>query len=246
MAGAINKTLHDTIYFNNYAVNIYVYIEKRSNSRVSLCKTGVIIRLPKGMNKHEKNFYISKYTDWANQKLQEIPDFFERKKELYKDYSKINELKLFGQTYSINFLVVENREKISIKNNEIHILAHIQRSKKEISETLARALAKFFNSYMVDKVDVINRQHFQVEVKKVRFRNNKRVWGSCSSRGNLSFSTRLLLCPEKIVDYLIVHELAHFIHRDHSSAYWKCVESVMPDYRESEAWLKKYGANTYF
>jgi predicted metal-dependent hydrolase len=75
-----------------------------------------------------------------------------------------------------------------------------------------------------------------VKIKKLRSR-----WGSCSTRGNLNFNWLLVLAPIEVVDYVVVHELCHFIHPDHSAGFWKLVESVLPDYRARRKWLKTEG-----
>ncbi|MBK7912488.1 MAG: M48 family metallopeptidase [Saprospiraceae bacterium] len=62
----------------------------------------------------------------------------------------------------------------------------------------------------------------------------------------INLSSRLLLTPQFITDYIIVHELAHLVHMNHSAAYWKVVEKVMPEYQKAEAWLKKYGERCNF
>lgn len=66
----------------------------------------------------------------------------------------------------------------------------------------------------------------------------KTRFGSCSSKGNISFSYRLMLYPEAAIDYVVVHELAHLLEMNHSPAFYKIVESVMPDYKERRKLLK--------
>jgi predicted metal-dependent hydrolase len=63
-------------------------------------------------------------------------------------------------------------------------------------------------------------------------------WGSCSSRGTLSFPWRLVMAPLPVIDYVVVHELAHLVEPNHSRRFWLKVESIMPDYREKLTWLK--------
>ena len=74
---------------------------------------------------------------------------------------------------------------------------------------------------------------------KVTLREQKTRWGSCSSNGNLNFNWKLDLMPDEILDYVIVHELAHRIEMNHSERFWKIVEEVLPDYRERRKWLKE-------
>lgn len=75
----------------------------------------------------------------------------------------------------------------------------------------------------------------------VRIKNLRTRWGSCSTLGNLNFNLRLVLAPLEIVDYVVVHELAHLKHKNHSREYWQAVASIMPDFKKRRAWLKENG-----
>ena len=75
----------------------------------------------------------------------------------------------------------------------------------------------------------------------ITIRDQKSRWGSCSSRGTLSFNYRLIFAPPKVLDYVVVHELCHLTHMNHSKDFWNMVASVMPDYKESKSWLKEHG-----
>lgn len=81
---------------------------------------------------------------------------------------------------------------------------------------------------------------------KITIRDQKTRWGSCSSNGTLSFNYRLMLAPPKILDYVVVHELCHLKHMNHSPAFWHAVEDVLPDYRERKQWLKEHGSELTF
>lgn len=72
----------------------------------------------------------------------------------------------------------------------------------------------------------------------IRIKDQKSRWGSCSAKGNLNFNWRLIMAPETISDYVVVHELCHLLHMDHSPEFWQCVEKVIPDYRDRRKWLK--------
>ena len=74
----------------------------------------------------------------------------------------------------------------------------------------------------------------------IRFRKTKRQWGSCSGKNVLSFNTMLMKLPLSVIQYIIVHELAHIKHKHHQKSFWKLVEEHLPDYRQRVAELHTY------
>ena len=75
----------------------------------------------------------------------------------------------------------------------------------------------------------------------ITVRDQKSRWGSCSSRGTLSFNYRLIFAPSGVLDYVVVHELCHLTHMNHSKDFWNMVASVMPDYKVYKNWLRDHG-----
>ncbi len=80
-----------------------------------------------------------------------------------------------------------------------------------------------------------------VEYRQFRLKDQKTRWGSCSALGNINLNWRVILAPECVVDYLVVHELAHLRYLNHSSDFWHVVETYLPDYRGLRSWLKEHG-----
>lgn len=93
---------------------------------------------------------------------------------------------------------------------------------------------------IAERVETFNARHFQSSLGKIRIRNNSSNWGSCSPRNNLSLNFALLFLPTELLDYVIVHELAHTRVRNHSRKYWALVERVLPDYQARKKELKAY------
>ncbi|MDO4312311.1 MAG: SprT family zinc-dependent metalloprotease [Eubacteriales bacterium] len=80
----------------------------------------------------------------------------------------------------------------------------------------------------------------KVSYGRITIRNQKTRWGSCSSKGNLNFNCLLMLMPDEVIDYVVVHELCHRIEMNHSKEFWALVESVLPDYKNHKKWLKEH------
>lgn len=77
--------------------------------------------------------------------------------------------------------------------------------------------------------------------ERITIREQKTRWGSCSGRGTLSFNWKLMLAPPAVLDYVVVHELCHLTHMNHSREFWQAVENILPDYKERRKWLKEHG-----
>lgn len=82
----------------------------------------------------------------------------------------------------------------------------------------------------------------QVDYQRITIRDQKTRWGSCSSNGSLNFNWRLIMAPEPVLDYVVIHELAHRREMNHSPRFWQHVAAVMPDYQVHRNWLRQYGA----
>lgn len=82
-----------------------------------------------------------------------------------------------------------------------------------------------------------------VKPKSVTLKDYKSRWGSCSSNGDISYNWKIIIAPHRIIDYVVVHELCHMHQHNHSPAFWKLVERVFSDYKESRQWLKVNGVN---
>ncbi len=96
-----------------------------------------------------------------------------------------------------------------------HYLTH-----KEAARALVHARLAFFNA------------HYQHPLRKVFIKNLKSRWGSCSSRGNLNFNYKIVFLPPAVADYIVVHELCHIKHFNHSAEFWALVEQTTPRYKD--------------
>ena len=91
-----------------------------------------------------------------------------------------------------------------------------------------------------DLIDRYTRQ-YGFQVNQVRITSAMTRWGSCSGKNNLNFTYRLSMAPLEVIEYVVVHELAHLKVRDHSQAFWTAVAEILPDYDKHRKWLKIHG-----
>lgn len=118
----------------------------------------------------------------------------------------------------------------------------IKKQKKEPALTNAEIekLCQKALSVIPDKVKYYA-EIMGVTYGRITIRNQKTRWGSCSSKGNLNFNCLLMLMPDKVLDYVVVHELCHLKQMNHSKKFWKEVERYMPDYKNYKKWLNENG-----
>lgn len=84
-------------------------------------------------------------------------------------------------------------------------------------------------------------KRFTDQPYQIKLSNAQTRWGTCSSRRIIRLAWRVIMAPPEVIDNVIVHELAHFVHSNHSKAFWQAVASVCPDYKQARAWLRNFG-----
>lgn len=129
--------------------------------------------------------------------------------------------------------ITENLKKVKERQKERE---EIQKLTMDEVKQLADIALKVIPEKVKHYAEIMN-----VQYGRITIRNQKTRWGSCSEKGNLNFNCLLMLAPDKVVDYVVVHELCHLIEMNHSKAFWQQVEGVMPDYKIYRQWLKVNG-----
>ena len=123
----------------------------------------------------------------------------------------------------------QTKKTLAEKENRIH------RSEAELKKLKEQA-----RMVLTEKTDYY-KSIIGVEYKRLRIGDQKTRWGSCSSKATISYNWRLVLMPEEIMDYVVVHELCHLLEMNHSEFFWNHVSDVIPDYKVRRKWLKKNG-----
>ena len=148
---------------------------------------------------------------------------------------------LRGRRVALETRERDGRLEIWLDNQRVQAAASEENLRPAVEQHL-RALAR---KELTERAEELARQH-GAPIRRVTVRNQKSRWGSCSVRGTISLNWRLIQVPEAVRDYLILHELMHLRHLNHSARFWAAVESVCPDYRAAEAWLKHHSAEVGF
>ena len=226
-----------------------IYLEKRNNTRVSIGRTGVHIRVPFNMPREDMFKEIIRLKRWAIQKLEEKP--LEIKQKGSRTYQDGEKLTVGDEEYLIRlFFNPKQSSSAKVNGNTFYLnissLLPEDTKQKHISVLISRLAARKKKQYIEQRIHTINEKHFNAKVNKIFLKYNVSNWGSCSNHNNINISTRLLFAPDEVIDYICIHELAHLQERGHSAAFWKLVGKAMPDYKEKEKWLKENSSKCWF
>jgi len=193
----------------------------------------VLVRAPKILTIDKINKIIELKNYWIHKSISELKEL--NKSKIRRQVVNGEGFLFLGKSYRLK--IDKKSKKLSLKNNFFII------NPKEIK----KAKRHFINFYKTKGESLINKRvkyykkKLGVEPKRIRIRELKNRWASRGSK-TLNFHWKIVLAPISIIDYIIVHELAHYIKPNHSDEFWEIVESVMPDYNKRKDWLKINGA----
>ena len=222
-------------------IPLRIHSERRKNIRIATGKARVNLRLPLFLSNKEIEKYLDWAKDWMEKQFKEDDAF----QSLYtpKIYLSGDEFSIRNESFTLS-IIEEDRQShtAKIKNQIIDIKLSIhdtkQHTQKAIKHLLSRVLSHRYLPEITKRVNELNSEFFGKEIKNVKLKYTTSNWGSCSSTGNINLSSRLLFAPKEVLDYVIIHELAHTIEMNHSARFWNLVRNAMPDYKEKEKWLK--------
>jgi len=156
--------------------------------------------------------------------------------------------------------VFEEGEKIPVLDEEKEIFIEKRRSsevgekvflaehlveRNSVKEEVERALKKEARQVFQEKAEKFSRE-ISEDFGKIYLRDQETRWGSCSSKKNLNFNWRLILGPEEVLEYVVVHELVHLEEMNHGERFWQKVKRIFPKHEESREWLESNSAELVF
>lgn len=232
----------ETFNANGIQYLIKIYFEDRKNTRVSIRRTNINIRIPDFFSQKEKMQHIQSMKLWATKKIINNPHCF--KPEPQKEYINGEKLIVGEDEYTLKIDFKDKKNSSAkLQGQIIHLSISNNLTKnqqnKHISSLTSRCIAKQRLPKLQSKIEELNKKYFNQKIGKIFFKYNKSNWGSCSHANNINISTRLLFAPDEVLEYVCVHELAHLLEHNHSEKYWALVRKVMPDYKTKEIWLKE-------
>jgi predicted metal-dependent hydrolase len=191
----------------------------------------LIVRAPMKMPMHEIEKFIEQKSRWIIAKQQQAQNHIAANpKKQFVDGEKFLYL---GQPYSLK--ITTNSEIQLAESLELPTIM-LPRAAEHLLAWYKCEAKKIFN----DRVEF----HSQISGLKhngIRISNARARWGSCTAKNKLNFTWRLIMAPLEVIDYVIVHELAHISEKNHGKHFWNLVTKWFPHHKASRLWLRKYG-----
>jgi predicted metal-dependent hydrolase len=191
---------------------------------------GVEVRAPLRMTGAEIDRFVESKREWILRQLDKQADLAERKAAFSLDYGSL--LPYRGKEYSIR-----GQDKRRVRFDDAFIIP-ADLPPEQIKHACVQIYRLLARRDLIEKV-IEYAAKMGVNPSNVRINDARTRWGSCSSKHSLNFSWRIVMADDDVIDYLVVHELAHIKELNHSARFWATVGGILPDYKERQARLKE-------
>lgn len=210
------------IQLGEQTLQLHIQYAKRKKISLQIDMVGlIIVKAPSGTSEEMIRSSVQRHQEWILESLQR--NAAARQLPAPKEYQEEGRFLYLGKEVLLHELI-ETGERDA--------------------EKLKLELKKFYFSSL-KKIVAERITHYQkvlkVKPKSIEVVESRTKWGSCSADKKLTFNYRLAMAPPEVIDYVIIHELCHLLHMNHDRSFWRRLGSVMPDYKEKEAFLARQG-----
>lgn len=212
--------------------------DRATKARIDVGIRGVTVVIPAGLDRDPESL-LQENAAWVVEKTGEFESYREQIPD--RNYEEGEEFQYLGEPHEV---VVEKRPSSDVEDGQLLLAAHHvdQTSVKRALETLYRRKAR---ERFEDRAD-----HYAAEMgvsyEKIEVRNQRTKWGSCSTSGTLGLNWRLMMAPPSVVDYVVLHEVAHLVEPNHNDEFWELVATYDANYAEHASWLEENSAKLVF
>lgn len=244
--GKDKKTLRRSFEHKEKLYCFELRYSKRKTLEIKIDYPDVIkVAAPIGASESRVMDIVRKRSGWIEDKLRLLAE-----KPQPEDTSrKIENAEIYlfaGKEYIMRLIDEPKQKKPQAVLTENELLVFLPDEPKQ--EDIKNAIKSL---YKKEGLELIRSRvgHYQNNFDRspagVRVKEQKKRWGSCTFKNELLFNWRIAMAPLHIIDYLVVHEMAHMIQKDHSKKYWDIVGNIMPDWKARRLWLKENGHRFY-
>jgi predicted metal-dependent hydrolase len=230
----LDKLLNDSFceeVIRLYGVQVKSYRQAKRIKLISKSEQGLILSLPADASINTIKKFLESNLNWLAEQKALQP------KPIFNDGYKFKTL-----NYEYEFISSELKELRYRKTGhkyKIYLPAKTNASFDKTKELTLKLLRKEANEYLHPRLEFFASK-FNLKYEKLRIKDLKSIWGSCSSMKNINLSLYLVKLPSELCDYVLCHELCHLLHQDHSGRFWHTLDQMYPGADRADRALKKY------
>lgn len=223
--------------YSGETIHFDIKYKKRTSIGITMDYYGNIeVIAPKGTPDESVIQLIEDKWELIQQKSKEKKDRLLGPQEKIYDHGE--RFLYLGKTYPIRIYQEVNitQDHVVFEGDKLQIYV-----KQLDDEKIKQALKRFYYRQckaLVEKSISAYQSNYKLKPRSIRISDSKRTWGTCDSKLQLTFNWRLAMAPQKVLDYVVVHEMCHMVHLNHDRSFWRLVGKIMPDYKEQEKWLE--------
>lgn len=195
------------------------------------------VRIPPGVSPNQVSSFMMQNQAWILKEYQARLTQLARRQETLRQF-RGGEVQYLGKPLSWTFSPAATR-RAYLRPEGLVIQAPASAIRPDSLPLLYGALRALAKAHLVKRTRALAKET-DSHIARIFIKDHKSKWGSCSEKRNINLNWHLILLPEPLIDYVIIHELMHLREMNHSRRFWKWVETFYPDYRQAEKNLKQY------
>lgn len=197
----------------------------------------VSVLVPKRLSKDRIEELLESKRNWIYRNQAEWHDL--NTTRVQREYVNGEGFLYLGRTYRLK-IVDQQEHPLLLKNGYFCLM-----SNNGSAANADSAFKEFYRTKGKDRIPervAFFERRMGVKAKTIKIMELKNRWASCTPKGNLNFHWKCMMAPPTVLDYIVVHELAHLIHANHTEAFWNEIDKVLPDYGDRKDWFRAHGA----
>lgn len=221
---------------------------KRKTLGISVQSDKVVVTAPERTTEEEMNKLLMKKAPWIRKQLQEYEEILPFIQE--RNFLPGEKLPYLGRLYRLKVIKEVHLQKSSFRFQQGKFIANVPNSLNETD--YRRVLYPLYKKWVIAKATKFTQtrlNRFTIKLREkpahIQIKEQKQRWGSCTPDGKILLNWRIFSAPTSVVDYILVHELAHLKNMDHSTEFWNTIKIILPNYEDKKEWLRINGRKLY-
>lgn len=197
----------------------------------------VVVLAPKGTSESDIDHFVTKRRGWLYEKLNYSPKF--KEKPVDTPFISGKAILYLGRNYKLD-VVDTVIEDIHFSNKFFISRSNVRNGSRLLNQWYQQTAKEKITPKVEFYAKQLGVAYNAILISDLKFR-----WGSCTLKGNLNFNWRLIKAPHFVINYVVVHELAHLLELNHSDRFWNIVKVQLPNYKEAKEWLRENGEKVF-